>query len=326
MSVSAATIRKDVLYAIRQITDWSNYKAYQRVIIAFLLGDEDSWIYEKCCEADGFGDYNQVNEDDVDEALRDLVRNLKIKKLRNKNKKTYYVINEDFDPAYSMLNNRSKALKYDEDFFLYEIADWDAKIPYPVAHPHPVKLKDGYTFIANGQQEEDLVKILDNKSLFTHLRGNNFAIKIPHRRNKYYYPDIVFQTKEGQIGIIEVKEMFNMCDDEVREKYEALKHYCLYNNYLYVMCDDQYNTYDFQRKRKVSDEVKQFVADNLSSKGKCTRDDFDEFSAGRNTHEKTRLKNEISALVIQRGYRMKMNKKGKFYNFEIRKKLKQRLP
>ena len=67
-TVSKQTLKKDILTAIKEISDLSNWKAYFDVVCAYLLGDEDSWIYEDCIIGAGFGDYTSLNEEHVEEA------------------------------------------------------------------------------------------------------------------------------------------------------------------------------------------------------------------------------------------------------------------
>ena len=319
---SNASLKKNILNAINQIEEYGYQKANIEAIRAFLLGDKNSRIFRYCSEVDGFGKYKYLDIKSVDDAVYDLVKEEKIRKSNSKHKKFYYEINDEYEPAYVMLNNHKYAKEYSEDYFLRELNDWSKKSPFPIRYPHAVKLSDGYVFVANGEPEEKLVKRLDHKDMFLHIRGNSFCIKIPYK-NKKYYPDIIVYTKEGKIGIIEVKPMLNMADYKVIEKYEALKKYCEKRGFMYVMCDYQYHTYDFQRKRKVSDEVKAAVKKEFNKKGKFTDCDLDLYTRGLSSGEKTRWENEVSALVIQRGFKMRFNLNERYYTFEINSKPKE---
>ncbi len=318
-SVSIGTIRKDVMQAIEQINESSSYRAYAKVIWSFLIGDEDSWIYDDCCGCDDFGVYNALSMDSVESALDDLLDQQRILCFTSKKGSSYYVINENYDPAYAMFNNTQNAKKYSEHYFLNDLNNWNAPVPFYIKKPSKVKLKDGYTFIADGSYEKRLVTQLNNKDTYLHLRGNNFAIFKNRSKTLRYFPDIVFYTEDGYIGIIEVKPMFEMADNKVRTKYQVLVNYCLKHGFLYTMCDFQYHTFNFMSKRNVNEYLKELVENTLDEKGSFTRDDFEEFAFGKDSKAKKKYENQLAALVIQEDYSMTVNNKGR-RNFVIRRK------
>ena len=320
-SVSISTIKKDVMLAIKQINKSSSYRAYSKVIWSFLTGDEDSWIYDDCCDCDDFGIYNSLSIDSVESALDDLLSQQRILCFSSKKGSIYYEINENYDPAYAMFNNIQFAKKYNEYFFLNNLNNWDVAIPFFIKKPIRIKLKDGYTFTADGSYEEKLVTQLNNKDTYLHLRGNNFAIFKNRSKTLRYFPDIVFYTKDGYIGFIEVKPMFEMADNKVRAKYSVLVNYCLKHGFIYTMCDFQYHTFDFMSKRNINEYLRELVEETLNEKGSFTRSDFDDFALGKNSKARKKYENQLAALVIQEDYSMTVNSKGR-RNFVIRRKNK----
>ena len=320
-SVSISTIKKDVMLAIKQINENSAYRAYSKVIWSFLVGDEESWIYDDCCECTDFGTYNSLSTDSLEIAIDDLLSQQKILCFKSKKGSIYYEINKNYDPAYAMFNNTQNAKKYSEDYFLHELNDWNAKISFFIKKPIKIKLKDGYIFTADGSYEEKLVIQLNNKDMYLHLRGNNFVIFKNKSKTLRYFPDILFYTREGYIGIIEVKPMFEMADNKVRTKYSVLANYCLKHGLLFTMCDYQYHTFDFMLKRNVNEYLRELVENTIEQKGNFTRSDFDEFVSGKDSKTRKKYENQLAALVIQEDYSMTVNNKGR-RNFVIRRKKK----
>ena len=286
------------------------------------MGNADSKIFNDCCDCNGFGIYNSLSLDAVENALEDLASRERIIAYMSKRGTVFYEVNENYDPAYAMFNNKTNAKKFSEDYFLYRLNQWNTPIPFPIAYPKRIKLKDAFVVTADGTYEAKLIKQLDNKDLYLHIRCNNFSISKNKSKTKHYYPDIIFYTKDGYIGIIEVKPMFDMCDNKVRRKYDLLANFCEQKGFLYTMCDFQYHTYDFMMTREVNEYLESLVEETIDDFGAFTQKDFEEFASGKDSKTKKKYRNQLAALAIQKNYSVTIHSQKKKYNFVIRKKKK----
>ena len=76
----------------------------------------------------------------------------------------------------------------------------------------------------------------------TFKRIKTQSLKIPFN-NSYYYPDFQCLTHDNYFVLIEVKPLFNMCEEYNIKKFHALKEYCEKYGFGYLVVDDKSNSF-----------------------------------------------------------------------------------
>ena len=161
-----------------------------------------------------------------------------------------------------------------------------------------IKLKDGYIYEADSQQEISTLKKLISHDAFKRLRGQ--CINIPYRyggKNHNYYPDFIILTQTNKIIIMEVKEIAQMSTKQNLKKYDALKRYCEKNGYLYIMCDKTFKPFEKLGKLTVSSKVETAIDNKLKEKGYFDYSDFKELTKGKDHKKVKSIRNSIGIYV-----------------------------
>jgi len=101
--------------------------------------------------------------------------------------------------------------------------------------------------------EKRILSLLDESDHIVSIKTQSVILEYHYRgKDSFYYPDIIFLSANGHIGIIEVKDTVSMFKAKTYKKYEALEHYCLQNGFFYAMLNDRD---DFETLRKASKNI-----------------------------------------------------------------------
>ncbi len=95
--------------------------------------------------------------------------------------------------------------------------------------------------------ESKILSLLDEDDHIVSIKTQSVCLEYYYwGKDRYYFPDIVFLSANGHIGIIEVKDSISMFKAKTYKKYEALEGYCEKNGFFYAMLNDRY---DFETLR-----------------------------------------------------------------------------
>lgn len=88
--------------------------------------------------------------------------------------------------------------------------------------------------------ENKILSLLDESENIISIKTQSLILEYHYRgRDSFYYPDIIFLSENGHIGIIEVKDTISMFKAKTYKKYEALEQYCFQNGFFYAMLNDR---------------------------------------------------------------------------------------
>ena len=121
-------------------------------------------------------------------------------------------------------------------------------------------------------KECDFVKDIKTQSLVIDYEYNGVINK--------YYPDFQILTKDNRLIVLEVKPIFNMFNNFVIAKYDALKKYCITNGYGYLMMGKDYKCYETINKLAINRSVVDSFAKLVREKGRLSFSQYNEFRKG----------------------------------------------
>ena len=166
---------------------------------------------------------------------------------------------------------------------------------------YKVEMPDGYIYRGSSKEELRVIRrLLENKAIKC-LRGQ--CIPIPYRfggKDHNYYPDLIVLTNTNKIVIVEVKQIAEMGTKVNQRKYKALKYYCEYHGYLYVMCDKAFRTFQGLTDKRLNGKVEMAIDNAIKQKGRFDYNDFLELTAGVTQKERNRVRKRIGEYVVSR--------------------------
>lgn len=87
--------------------------------------------------------------------------------------------------------------------------------------------------------EKRILKLLDEDEHIIGIKTQSLYLEYYYwGKDRFYYPDIIFLSANGHIGVIEVKDSISMFKAKTYKKYEALEKYCEEQGYFYAMLND----------------------------------------------------------------------------------------
>ena len=126
-------------------------------------------------------------------------------------------------------------------------------------------------------EKEMLIKF-DSCEFIKFIKTQSIEIEYSYKEKNYkYYPDFQLLTYDNQLIIVEIKNMYDICDSLNIAKYNALKEFCDSNGFGYLMVDDKGNSLEKISKIKINEiKTKSFIK-LLKYKGKLNYRDFKSF-------------------------------------------------
>ena len=205
-------------------------------------------------------------------------------------------------------HNFYRAKTFTEDYFL-KMGDWGGTIPGSKHHKIiKVTLKDGFVFNAYSEEERAFIRKLEKEKQIRIIRGGNYGIEIwsGDELSYTYYPDAFIQTKDGKIGIIEIKPLYDLCDSMVQEKWEMLKQLCEEKGYMCFIGNRAFNGYKELKERPCPKALEDAVRIELRNTDEFNYEDYREYKK-TSTLKGRPLDVALSALCIRKHYTFEIN-------------------
>lgn len=107
--------------------------------------------------------------------------------------------------------------------------------------------------------EKKILSLLDGDDHIISIKTQSVCLEYYYwGKDRYYFPDIVFLSANGHIGIIEVKDTISMFKAKTNKKYEALQQYCIQNGFFYAMLNDR-DDVETLRNASINEELEGYL-------------------------------------------------------------------